>query len=51
MNCHSLPSKSFNDLKTFIEEFSADDDASDALEFMKLVISVITGYVITVKTM
>jgi len=49
MNCHSLPSKSFNDLKTFIEEFSADDDASDALEFMRISYKRDYGDVITVK--
>ncbi|MFA7436338.1 MAG: McrC family protein [Bacilli bacterium] len=49
MNCHSLPSKSFNDLKTFIEEFNADGDTSDALEFMRISYKRDYGDVITVK--
>lgn len=49
MNCHSLPSKSFNDLKTFIEEFNADGDTPDALEFMRISYKRDYGDVITVK--
>lgn len=49
MKCHSLPSKTFVDLKAFIEEFNTNDTVSDALEFMKIGYKRDYGDIITVR--
>jgi len=49
MKCQTLPSKTFNDLKVFIEEFNTKDSEIDTLELMKIGYKRDYGDVITVK--
>lgn len=49
MSCHDLPSRTFNDLKIFIEEFNSSEVESDILDFMRIGYKRDYGDVITVR--
>lgn len=49
MNCHTLPTSTFNNLKIFIEQFTSELDEADALDFMKVSHKRDYGDVITIR--
>src|SRR5690554_1148425 len=49
MKVHTLPSKTFNNLKLFIEEFNTEMYEADALDFMRVGYKRNYGDVITIR--